>query len=370
MASPDVIDVASLLVPISEELPTGQDIRNDASASSPYQVIKSLRASARTAERQSIHDGNNSQADEFWREIVQQAPIILRDHAKDLEVACWYTEAMLRRNGFAGLKNAFELIEGLVSQFWDNLHPMPDEYGMETRIACLAGLNGEGAEGALIAPIRKVAITQGDDPGPFNLWQYSQANEAQRAPDEDIRQKKIAHLGFSLDSVSQCVNDSSDAFFVNQRDDLEIAIASFKATGTMLDEHCGIHDAPSVRLIVEVLEECLGVIKHIGSHKFPSDTPDEHEAADEGANVGDSHATSASAQPKGPVASREDAFNQLLQIADFFKKTEPHSPVSYVLQKAVKWGNMPLEELIGELIPDSSSREKYSELTGVKGSED
>jgi type VI secretion system protein ImpA len=36
-----------------------------------------------------------------------------------------------------------------------------------------------------------------------------------------------------------------------------------------------------------------------------------------------------------------------------------------MLTKTVKWGNMPLEELMKELIPDSSSRDTYSSLTGV-----
>ena len=66
------------------------------------------------------------------------------------------------------------------------------------------------------------------------------------------------------------------------------------------------------------------------------------------------------------VHSREVAFHQLHLISEFFKKTEPHSPISYILSKAVKWGNMPLNELIGELIPDTASREYYSSLTGVK----
>lgn len=371
MASPDIIDVASLLTAVSDDAPTGIDIREDYSASSPYQVIKSLRASARTAERQSIHDGNSSQADEFWRDIISQAPIILRDSAKDLEVACWFAEAMLRRHGFAGLKNAFQIIEGLLEHFWENLYPMPDEYGIETRVACLSGLNGEGAEGALLAPIRKVELTAGDSPGPYSLWQYKQAIEAQRAPDEETRQKKISNLGFGMEDVQESVNQSSDDFIINLRDDLEICIESYKKIGALLDEYCGIHEAPPTRNIVEVMEECLSAVKHIGSHKFPVDAPEENDTEEENTEDGESGATAAAKpQNKGPVANREDAFKQLLIIADFFKKTEPHSPVSYVLQKAVKWGNMPLDELIGELIPDDSSREKYSELTGVKPNDD
>jgi type VI secretion system protein ImpA len=41
-------------------------------------------------------------------------------------------------------------------------------------------------------------------------------------------------------------------------------------------------------------------------------------------------------------------------IADFFQKTEPHSPVSYLVQRAVKWGNMPLENWLQDVIKDES----------------
>ncbi|RYY77075.1 MAG: type VI secretion system protein TssA [Gammaproteobacteria bacterium] len=366
MASPDT---NVLLIPISDDQPTGIDVRQDASPLSKYQSLKSARAAARAAERQAIHDGDSTAADEHWRKIISLAPDILTNQSKDLEVACWFTEALIRRNGFQGLRDGFELIKGLVENFWDGLYPMPDEDGMETRTAPLSGLNGEGAEGVLIAPIRKVPITEGYSPGPFSLWQYQQALEAQRSPDEDTRQNKMAKLGFSIDDIERAVNESSVQFYVDLTDNLSTAINIYKELGTLLDERCGADSAPPTRNIISILEECRGAVSHLGKDKIPA--PEESESATENepdANAGVSQSApqaTAKAAP-GVINSREAAFKQLLEIAKFFRKTEPHSPVSYVIEKAVKWGNMPLNELINELIPDSSSRERYSELTGVK----
>ena len=72
----------------------------------------------------------------------------------------------------------------------------------------------------------------------------------------------------------------------------------------------------------------------------------------------------------GPVKNREDAFKKLMEISDFFRRTEPHSPIPYILERAVKWGDMPLETLIRELIPDSSARDYYASLTGIRNEED
>ncbi|WP_086931407.1 type VI secretion system protein TssA [Agarilytica rhodophyticola] len=369
MASQQIIDVESLLQPISEDSPTGDDIREDRSATSQYQIIKSERNQARAAERQSIHDGESTEAAQHWQKITELAPQIIQENSKDLEVASWYAEAMIRRYGFAGLRDAFSLIQGLLENFWENLHPMPDEYGIETRVSCLSGLNGEGAEGVMIAPIRKVQLTEGENPGPYSLWQYHQALDIQKAPDEEARQAKIASLGFDLDEIDKSVTQSSETFYVDIRDDIESCIEIYKSVGLKLDELCGIHEAPPTRTIVEILTECLGVVNHIGKLKLPTEAGEvENDAG--GESAGGENAGAAATQQvvvaKGPIANRDDAFKQLIEIAEFFRKTEPHSPVSYVLQKAVKWGNMPLGDLINELIPDNSSREHFSELTGVE----
>ena len=72
------------------------------------------------------------------------------------------------------------------------------------------------------------------------------------------------------------------------------------------------------------------------------------------------------ARPGSRVQTREDAFRALLQVAEFFKRTEPHSPVSYALEQAVRWGKMPLPDLLAELIPEEAAREQLFKLVGIK----
>ena len=187
--------------------------------------------------------------------------------------------------------------------------------------------------------------------------------------DSDTRDNKIASLGFSLNDIEKAVEESSEIFYVNIHDDLNEAIDYYTRIGNKLDELCGIHDAPPTRTIVEVLKENLGAVLHLAQHKLPSDAPIEEDAEEEiSAETTESGEVQVK-KAKGPIENREDAFKQLLEIASYFRKYEPHSPISYMLQKAVKWGNMPLNELIAELIPDSSSRERYTDLTGVTGDE-
>jgi type VI secretion system protein ImpA len=364
MGIEEAINMEAMIRPFEGANPSGANIRQDASPSSLYYAIKAARQSARAAERNSVFDEGNSEADGHWRKILDLAPDILVNHAKDLEVASWYVEALVRCYGFAGLREGFALVRGLIDGFWDSIYPLPDEDGMITRVAPLAGLNGEGAEGVLVAPIRNVPITEGMAPGPFSLWHYQQARDAQKISDEQARRQKIEKLGFTVADIEKAVNESSESFYVGCRDNIRSCLATYRDIDRALSERCGTSQAPPSSNITGVLEECLNTVNHIAQHKLPPE-PDPIAETAEGAAGGTGAATAS-----GPIKSRDQAFRQLRNIANFFRQTEPHSPISYVLDKAVKWGGMPLNELIAELIPDSNSREHYMTLTGVKSTTD
>ncbi|RKZ70433.1 MAG: type VI secretion system protein TssA [Gammaproteobacteria bacterium] len=370
MTSVEIIPIDRLLQPISEDNAVGDDIREDPSPTSLYYSIKDARNAARAAERSNMFDSNSNEADEHWRKILELAPDILQNQSKDLEIASWFTEALIRRYGFQGLRDGFKLIQGLIEQYWDKLYPLPDEDGLETRVASLSGLNGEGAEGVLIPPIRNVEITQGKEPGPFSYWKYQQALEVEKIIDEEAKADKAAKLGFTHNDVEQAVSDSSETFFINIRDDVSEAITTYREIGRMLDEHCGINDSPPSSNIINILEDCLGTINHIGKHKMPAEDLAENTEANITNNSSAPSATVSSTQTTGPVTSRAEAFKKLTEISEFFRKTEPHSPISYILERAVKWGDMSLNDLIKELIPDSSARDTYGSLTGIKTDDD
>lgn len=74
----------------------------------------------------------------------------------------------------------------------------------------------------------------------------------------------------------------------------------------------------------------------------------------------------AAAAPSGPIGNRKQAFDKLKEVADFLRKTEPHSPVSYLVQRAVKWGSMTLEDVLSELVKNNDVRKQLFETLGVR----
>jgi type VI secretion system protein ImpA len=370
MPSISLIDVPSLLVPIEGDLSVGNDLRLDTAHSSDYSQIKDARRAARDAERNNMFDGDNTEASEHWQKIFVLAPKVIASQAKDLEIACWLTEALVRKSGFQGLKDGFSLIRQLIENFWEQgLYPVEDEDGIETRVAPIAGLNGEGADGVLLSPIRNSFITEDASQEPFSLWQYQQAVDVSRLSDERKQADQIERNGFSMDNIEKAVTQSSSEFYGTLNEDVEVCLQEYKAVDTLLSEFCGSYDAPPTSKIIELLEDAKGAINHIAKAKLPIavETNEDDESETESMDAQQANSTAAVQANAVTTAlnSRDDAFKQLNTIAEYFKKTEPHSPISYMLTKTVKWGNMPLEELMKELIPDSSSRDTYSSLTGV-----
>jgi type VI secretion system protein ImpA len=379
MSSRSGIDIEALLAPIVEDSPCGRDLRDNSAPTSNYQMVKLARSTARSAERSNVYSDGGQQADDAkrkiedsWRKILELAPKIIRQESKDLEVACWYTEALVRRDGFAGLRDGFYLLEGLVEHFWDGLFPQPDEYGLETRVGSLKGLNGEGgSEGALLQPIRNCIITNSSQHRPFSYWEYQSAADTQRMLDEKAREKEVARKGYSLQNIESAVKDSSNAFITELRDTLVETLDSYSRLNDRLYQLCGSAEAPPSSSISNLLKECLNAVTYLGGNKFIKAAEEAHyddiPQEESGMAEPDAPPANSGAQMlQRALVNRDQAFKQLQEIADFFRKTEPHSPISYMIEKAVKWGNMPLHELMQELILDEGSRNRFAELTGAK----
>ena len=71
--------------------------------------------------------------------------------------------------------------------------------------------------------------------------------------------------------------------------------------------------------------------------------------------------------PGGAIRARDQALAQLAQVADYFRRTEPHSPVSYLVQRAIAWGQMPLDAWLVDVIKDNSVLAGLRETLGLKG---
>lgn len=363
-------DPNTLLEAISETMPCGDDTREDGSHASPYFNLKDLRNQARASERQQLIENETLQVPQ-WRQLLDEIPGVLINRSKDLEFVAWYVEALCREHGFEGLAQGFDLARRMLETHWDNLYPLPDEEGAATRIAPLVGLNGSDSEGTLIQPILSIPLFNSAALGEVAVWQVEQAAEISRL-DEQKAQQRIDAGALAEDDVTQAVRETTDSALVAVHGAIEHAQQAFTGMSEAMDRVMEGEPQPTSH-IRTVLERCKSILMHYAGARIEkamarqnqgSETPAQH-AETEGEQVGES-AGNAHADPvQVAIASRARALEQLSQLAEFFRQTEPHSPVSYAINQAVRWSELSLPELMQELIDDKGAREGFARITGV-----
>ena len=370
MPSPDTLDFAKLLAPIPGDKAVGPDLRATSGPSSPYYQVKDARSAARAAERQAESGATDGPVPD-WKAVVAAGTKALATGAKDLEIAAYLIEGQARVQGYAGLRDGFKLTRQLVEAFWDDLYPVPDEEGVLTKVAPIAGLNGDDSEGTLLAPIRMVPLTASDTHGRLTYANYLQALATSKILDPKVKEKKIDAGAMTFEKFKAAMTETPNAWVKTLHDDLTQCLAEFDLMGKAFDAKCGA-DAPPTSAVVALLTVVLDAVKDVARDKLAitqqvAAEDDKPTADGKPAAREDGDATPGEKLPV--IRNREDALNAVLKLADYFRRIEPHSMVPATLEQAVRWGRMPLTDLLTELIGDDDTRKALFKQVGIRGAE-
>ena len=361
---PEGFDLASLLAPIPGDRPTGADLREDYSPASVYLRLRDARAEARDAERQAeAAGGEDTGAPLQWRTVQNFAVKALAESAKDLEVAAWLIEALVRSAGLRGLTAGAAVVAGLAEGFWDDLYPLPDEDGVETRVAPITGLSGQGTDGTLMQPLRKVALFRRPDGSPFGYWQYELSVEMSGITDPARRQQRLNAGVLAFDDFEREARAAGAAHWSALRREVAGALAAWTVMGEVLDARAGA-DGPSTGRVRDLLLAMEAAARRFAPEEAAAPIAGAAPDAGPAVTAGLGGATSVAAP--GAIRGREDALRRLGEIAAWFKQAEPHSPLSYTLEEAVRRGRMTWIELMAELMPDAPGRNAVLVSLGIK----
>jgi len=66
------------------------------------------------------------------------------------------------------------------------------------------------------------------------------------------------------------------------------------------------------------------------------------------------------------MVTRTDIYARIGEAADLLEKIEPHSPVPFLLRKAVEFGGLPFPELMKALVRDDSVLSEMNRELGIK----
>ena len=342
------------------------DLRTQDSDSheSVYWQLRSARNESGEIERKYITDPGNADYDLSrcrWSEIISRAVEVLAQQSKDLEVAAWLCDSLLRVQGFAGLRDGLRLTRELVENHWDTLYPRLDASGegIAVRLNQFGGLFRARQHPAL-----RVPLTEGDK---FTELDYEQAQVLDKLADPKEKAARIAKGEITLQKFAEAVRETSTSFLKALVEDIEESLAEGEKLVAVLKPKCGKNErgedlAPSAREFTEILKKVLAVVRLVAADRIAEKAP----SAVEPEGVGKQELGGVAAEAAQPKElTRDTALSRLSDLADFFRRSEPHSPISHHLEEAVRWGQLPLAELLTELIPDEKARKELFTRIGI-----
>jgi type VI secretion system protein ImpA len=333
-----------LLNPISAEKPAGENLRY-------APVFDKIKEARREDDDAPQGDWTRERKVADWPLAVKLISEALATKTKDLQLAAWLAEAMLNREGVAGLREVLELIRGYLENFWDGLYPELDEGDAEYRAAPLQWIGDR-----LEKPMKRAALTRGG----LNWFQYKESRSVgtEEAADTDERQRA------RLDAIAEgkIPQETFDKDFESTPKKFYVALlATFDATQetmTSLGELCDAKFgdvSPSFSTLNRVLDEVRQTVYILLQAKrekepdepVPASEPEpevEAEAAVEESGTAGAAAAPArarrSAAPSAEPVDRDDAIARVVVVAKFMRQQDPYGPAPYLMLRGLRWGEL------------------------------
>lgn len=358
--TPEVLPdkLAGLLAPISVSQPCGSWLRHD----SVYQRIAEARREDDVRLPQGIWEQALKRAD--WALVEQLCEHALAHRSKDLQIAAWLAEAWLRQRGLPGLTDGLHLLAGLLEHYWEGVFPHMERGDVEYRVAPFVWLNKN-----VVLALGSVQVAAGASPAGrlFTLLEWSQVLRREQqggAARKDNAATASDEVVLTRQHFSTAVCMTPPRFYADMQDQLRGADAALRQLAEVL-EHCLGDATPALSGIQGRLDDCSQVSQELAGVRWPEETQalQQEEEMDSVQELPAARAADAG----GALRSRDEAYRRLEEVAEYLMRTEPHSPVPYLVRRAVTWGKLPLGELLQELLDSESDLKQINRLLGTRG---
>lgn len=341
-----------LLQPIGADSPTGYDIEYDP-------VYAEIR-DARQNDPDYIVQGEWAVSEPRradWKKVRRLCEHVLLYQSKDIQVSCWYVEALTKLYGLEGMRQGLGFLAKFISIFWSACWPSHDE-GLEIRYSKLVRLDGD------LSDILKEYPLLGNKEITHSNWYKALSFEHSASISAERREEIIATEGNkSVEAYRKAVCNYSSQ-------DIRKQLVQFYDLPTGLDEveACYFfHTHEDIHKIFSKTRQTISELTEILCRFLPQEEMDNKPLKNDVEN-GDSSSLFVQdlclSESVMPVTSmtRDNAVEKLENIAQFFRQTEPTSPVPYLLERAVRWSKMSMAEWLEELLIDEASMEQINRI--------
>jgi type VI secretion system protein ImpA len=338
-----LIDVDTLLAPVSDGEPCGPDLEYDS-------VFLALEEAAKGKPEQQFGDTIIPGEDPDWRQM-QNLSRELFARTRDIRVAVHLLRACTRLQGLHAAAQGLQLIHGLLSQHWDHVHPKldaDDDNDPTMRLNALAPLVDAGT---FLADLRKAstggrgAVTGRDIELAFGKGQPPEGEHFMPAP-----------------GVLQALQDAQA-----QDEGLCQALAAMLDTAAAIDAIVSEKATVSgpefrpLRLILQAVRDAAQQALGGAAGASAGEEGAEGGAGAEGASTGGGGFVVQGGL--GALRSRQDAIHTLDKVCEWIELNEPSNPAPLLIRRAQRLINMSFLEIIKDLVPDGV--DQVTKLAGI-----
>jgi len=281
-----------------------------------------------------------------WKAVRRMAGELL-GRSRDLRLALHLLRAELALDGIAGLADGLVLIERLLAERWDSVHPMLDSDDGNDPTLRINSLAILADAGTLVRELKEASLLVLPGLGPLSIRLLEIANGEAAAGDEAER---IAPA-----SIERAIADLAPGALQAAVEALGRALEAAVNIEVSLVRQVGSAQALNLDPLVRPLRKAHEFLaRQQDGEAVPA--PAEGNAAPAGAGDGGAASMAPAAGARGgngtDIATRDDVLRTLERLVQYYRQHEPSSPVPILLERARRLVPMTFFEILQDLAPD------------------
>lgn len=328
------LDLELLLAPLQDDAPCGADLEYDP-------VFLALQTAGAGKAEQQYGDTVIAAEGPDWMAVWTHAQD-LAARTRDLRVALWLTRAGARLHGHAVALQGLRLIEGLLRQHWDHVHPQLDADDGNDPTMRLNALQPLAGGDELLADLRAASLN-GQRGGPRVRDIELAFGNVEPHPEESVP----SPLGLEEGLSAWAAQD--DGF----TERLLAGPGVVQAIADAIDTPLGAGHAPDLLPLRRVLQPlaALGTRLNGGTPEAGADAAGEVATGGAASSAGAGTGAAASFS-NGAINSREDALRALQRACEWIERNEPSNPAPLLIRRAQRLMSKNFMDIIRDLVPD------------------
>ena len=334
------IPLEELLEPISAESPCGAGLDQDPQG-------QELDVASQGKPEQRMGESVIPARDPDWSQVKALALDICR-RSHDLRVGVLLARALAHTDGLLGLADGLRLLAGYVENYWESLHPEPEDPAAFMRVNALSSLADREAS---IVPIQQIPLVEARGLGRFSLRDILVAQgEITAAGEEEVPTAALIEGAFDESDIND-LRVSAEA--------AHESLAALNAIDSEVEKHLGAANTPDLTPITHLLSQI--------SEVFSSQLARRGVVGPENASADPAPVTSAGSAPGG-IRGPADVIRALDEISKYYKENEPSSPLPHLMARAKRLVNASFAELLRDIAP--GGLDEFRNVTGIGDSGD